>query len=55
MLGVDAFLAHRMDITLTVDTRPGRQWSVGRELRRGIMVLLDREGIWFVAPGPRRT
>lgn len=30
-LGVDAFGADRMDIRLTVETRPGRQWAVGRE------------------------
>ena len=51
VLGVDAFGADRMDIKLTVETRPGRQWAVGRELRRRIKVLLDREGIRFVATG----
>jgi small conductance mechanosensitive channel len=49
-LGVDAFGADRMDIRLTVATRPGRQWAVGREQRRGIKVLLDREGISCVSP-----
>jgi len=52
VLGVDAFGADRMDIKLTVETRPGRQWVVGRELRRRIKVLLDREGISFVSTGP---
>lgn len=52
VLGVDAFGADRMDIKLTVETRPGRQWAVERELRRRIKVLLDREGISFVSTGP---
>jgi small-conductance mechanosensitive channel len=52
VLGVDAFSADRMDIKLTVETRPGRQWVVGRELRRRIKLLLDRDGISFVSPGP---
>jgi small-conductance mechanosensitive channel len=51
VLGVDAFGADRMDIKLTVETRPGRQWVVGRELRRRIKVLLDREGIKLVSTG----
>jgi len=49
VLGVDAFGADRMDIKLTVETRPGRQWVVERELRRRIKILLDREGIRFVS------
>jgi len=51
VLGVDEFGADRMDIKLTVETRPGRQWVVGRELRRRIKILLDREGIRFVSTG----
>jgi small-conductance mechanosensitive channel len=50
ILGVDAFGVARMDVKLTVETRPGRQWAVGRELRRRIKLRLDREGISFVAP-----
>jgi small-conductance mechanosensitive channel len=51
VLGVEAFGADRMDINLTVETRPGRQWAVARELRRRIKMLLDREGISFVSTG----
>ena len=51
VLGVDEFGADRMDIKLTVETRPGRQWVVGRELRRRIKILLDREGIRLVSTG----
>jgi small-conductance mechanosensitive channel len=52
ILGVDAFGAARMDVKLTVETRPGRQWAVGRELRRRIKLRLDRDGISFVAATP---
>jgi small-conductance mechanosensitive channel len=48
VLGVDAFGVDRMDVKLTVDTRPGRQWAVGRELRRRIKLALDSQGISIV-------
>ena len=51
VLGVDAFGADRMDIKLTVETRPGRQWVVARELRRRIKLALDREGISLMPAG----
>lgn len=50
VLGVDAFGSARMDVKLTVETRPGRQWAVERELRRRIKVRFDQAGISIVTP-----
>ena len=55
VLGVDAFSELSVDVKLYVETRPGRQDAVGRELRRRIMQALVREGIPFPfrPPGTR--
>lgn len=45
VLGIDAFGEQSIDVKLYVETRPGRQDVVGRELRRRLKLALDREGI----------
>lgn len=50
VLGVDAFGTDHLEIKLTVETRPGRQWAVGRELRRRVKNALDEDGIPFARP-----
>jgi small conductance mechanosensitive channel len=50
VLGLDAFGEQRLDVKAYVETKPGRQWAVGRELRRRIKLALDREGIPLAAP-----
>ncbi|MFN8108657.1 MAG: mechanosensitive ion channel [Thermoleophilia bacterium] len=45
VLGVDAFGERSVDVKMYIETRPGRQHAVGRELRRRIKLAMDREGI----------
>jgi small conductance mechanosensitive channel len=50
VLGLDAFGEQRLDVKAYIETKPGRQWTVGRELRRRIKLALDREGIPLAPP-----
>lgn len=50
VLGVDKLTDVRIEIACFVETPPGRQAAVGRELRRRLLVALQREGI-PLAPG----
>ena len=45
VLGVDAFLDSKVTIKTRIKTVPLKQWDVGRELRRRIMVALERPDI----------
>lgn len=51
VLGVDAFTDSRVELKLFIETTPGRQWAIGRELRRRIRVALDAEGIPMAPAG----
>lgn len=55
VLGIDAFSEHSVDVKLYVETRPGRQDAVGRELRRRLKLALDEADIPlpFPPPAPR--
>jgi moderate conductance mechanosensitive channel len=45
VLGVDAYGDAAMQVKAFVETLPGEQWRVGRELRRRLKQALDQEGI----------
>jgi moderate conductance mechanosensitive channel len=45
VLGVDAFADWSVHLKLRIKTVPLKQWDVGRELRRRIRKVFDREGI----------
>jgi moderate conductance mechanosensitive channel len=51
VLGVDAFLDAKVTIKIRIKTRPLKQWDVGRELRRRIMIALERNHI-AMQPSP---
>lgn len=51
--GVQNLGADAIDIRLVVQTTPGDQWAITRELRRRLKVALDEEGIEI--PFPQRT
>ncbi|HEX9889612.1 MAG TPA: mechanosensitive ion channel family protein [Nitriliruptorales bacterium] len=51
--GVQTLAADGIDIRLVIKTKPGEQWSIGRELRRRIKDRFDAEGIEI--PFPQRT
>jgi len=50
VMGVDAFTESRVELKLMVETVPGRQWAVGRELRRRIRLALAAAGVPMVPP-----
>lgn len=45
VLGVDAFGDSAVEVKAYLETVPGQQWAVGRELRRRLKEALDAEGI----------
>jgi small conductance mechanosensitive channel len=51
VLGVDAFLDAKVTIKIRIKTKPLKQWEVGRELRRRIMIALERNHI-AMQPSP---
>lgn len=53
VLGVDALADNSVNIRVQATTQPGRQFEVGRELRRLIKNRFDAEGITI--PFPQRT
>jgi small conductance mechanosensitive channel len=54
IFGVDAFLDSKITIKLRIKTLPQKQWEVGRELRRRLLLALEHGGI-SLAPTPTRT
>lgn len=50
VLGVDDFSEQAVDVKAFVETVPGEQWRVGRELRRRLKLALDAEGIEIPYP-----
>jgi small-conductance mechanosensitive channel len=52
VLGVDQYGDSSVDVKCYVETVPGEQWKVGRELRRRLKMALDERGIEI--PYPRR-
>jgi moderate conductance mechanosensitive channel len=50
VLGVDNYGDSSVDVTCYVETAPGAQWEVGRELRRRLKRALDEEGISIPYP-----
>jgi small conductance mechanosensitive channel len=53
VMGVDAFASSQVTLKMRIRTVPGRQWAVGRELRRRIKKLFDLRGIRM--PFPQMT
>jgi small conductance mechanosensitive channel len=51
VMGVDDFKDSAVSLKFRIKTIPLKQWEVGRELRRRIKRIFDREGIRM--PGPR--
>jgi len=49
-LGIDDFKDAGMTLKCRIKTVPLKQWDVGRELRRRIKLLLDRDGIRMPPP-----
>jgi moderate conductance mechanosensitive channel len=45
VLGVDAYGDSAVEVKAFLETLPGEQWRVGRELRRRLKAALDAEGI----------
>lgn len=45
ILGVDAYGESAVEVKAYLETVPGEQWTVGRELRRRLKAALDAEGI----------
>jgi small conductance mechanosensitive channel len=45
VVGIDAFGPNRIEMTVSVQTRPGRQWAIARELRRQLKSDFDAAGI----------
>jgi moderate conductance mechanosensitive channel len=52
IVGVDAFQDSAVILKLRIKTIPLKQWEVGRELRRRIKMLMDRDGLRI--PFPQR-
>jgi small-conductance mechanosensitive channel len=50
VLGVDDYGESSVDLKVYIETMPGEQWSVGRELRRRMKRTLDEEGIEIPYP-----
>jgi small conductance mechanosensitive channel len=50
VLGVDDFKESSVSLRFRIKTIPLKQWEVGRELRRRIKQVLDREGIRIPSP-----
>jgi small conductance mechanosensitive channel len=44
-LGVDRYTDSSTDVKVYIETIPGEQWKVGRELRRRIKRTFDQAGI----------
>jgi len=53
VLGVDELAENSVNIRVSATTQPGKQFEVGRELRRRIKNRFDQEGITI--PFPQRT
>ena len=51
--GVEALADSSVNIRMVANTQPGRQWDVGREIRRRLKNRFDDEGIEI--PFPQRT
>lgn len=51
--GVQALGSDSVDIRLVIQTKPGEQWAISRELRRRIKLAFDNAGIEI--PFPQRT
>jgi moderate conductance mechanosensitive channel len=51
VVGLDDFKQSSVSVKLRIKTVPLKQWDVGRELRRRIKLVLNREGIR--APSPK--
>ena len=51
VLGVDDFKDSAVSLRFRIKTIPLKQWEVGRELRRRVKLILDREGVRI--PGPK--
>ena len=51
VLGVDDFKDSAVSLRFRIKTIPLKQWEIGRELRRRIKMVLDREGVRI--PGPK--
>lgn len=49
VLGVDAYGASGVEVSCYVETVPGEQWVVGRELRRRLAQAFAEEGLSFTA------
>ncbi|MDX6555508.1 MAG: moderate conductance mechanosensitive channel [Miltoncostaeaceae bacterium] len=50
VLGVDEYGDSSVDVKCYVETIPGEQWKVGRELRKRLKAALDEEGIGIPYP-----
>ena len=50
VLGVDAFNDSAVTLKVRIKTIPLKQWEVGRELRRRIKLVLDRNGVRIPYP-----
>ncbi len=51
--GVEALADNSVNIRIIANTEPGKQWEVGREIRRRVKNRFDKEGIEI--PFPQRT
>jgi small-conductance mechanosensitive channel len=50
VLGMDNYGESQIDVKVYVETTPGKQWQVGRELRRRIKLAFDKAGISIPFP-----
>lgn len=50
VLGVDNYGESSIDVKLYVETQPGEQWRIGRELRKRIKKAYDRAGVSIPYP-----
>lgn len=50
VLGVEDYGPSEVILRMYVETMPGKQWDVGRELRRRVLVALDEAGISLPYP-----
>jgi small conductance mechanosensitive channel len=50
VMGVDDFKESSVTLKFRIKTVPQKQWEIGRELRRRIKQVLDREGIHLPSP-----
>jgi small conductance mechanosensitive channel len=50
VLGVDDFKDSAVSLKFRIKTMPLKQWEVGRELRRRLKFILDREGVRIPSP-----